>query len=84
MTLRKILVIGWLAILAVLSWQRTAVWKSNASLWGSAVRVAPCSIRAHYNLSKALEGSDPDLALNELRVAALLSSRMVPACGGTR
>ncbi len=75
--MKPILVILWLLALSFVTWQRVGVWRSNYTLWTSAVRVAPCSMRAHVNLAMASEGEQ---RLAEWRFAALLSIHEVPAC----
>lgn len=46
--------LGVLALLAVLTWQRSRVWHDDLSLWGDAVTRAPDSFRAQSNWGLAL------------------------------
>lgn len=66
-----------LAILAVLSHQRSRVWDSELALWSAAVRRAPHAYRAHMHLGGALEAEgDIAAALDGYRQAAVLAPQV--------
>ena len=46
-------------LLAVRSWVRNSDWKTEVSLWTSAVRSSPRSFKAHQGMADALYESDP-------------------------
>ena len=66
-----------LAILAVLSQQRSRVWDSEHALWSDAVRRAPHAYRAHMHLGGALEAEGEIAAsLDSYRRAAMLAPHL--------
>ena len=67
---------GMLLILAILTWQRNAVWKDEYTLWKDAVDRAPGMFRAQSNWGLALyERGDWDGALTAFEKAARLNPR---------
>ena len=41
-------------VLALLTWQQTAVWRDTGTLWSHVLKLDPNSSIAHYNLEKIL------------------------------
>lgn len=48
-----------IGLLAIGTWKRNPVWRSEVSLWTSAIEAAPNSFKAHSSLAEALYQSDP-------------------------
>jgi protein O-mannosyl-transferase len=64
-----------LLVLAVLSWQRCAVWQNATTLWRDAVRKSPCKSAAWERLGEASAAESPDKqeALQAFRTALQLN-----------
>lgn len=76
---KRILLALYLVLLCGLTYRRVTVWVDNRSVWTDAVATAPCSARAHWNLSQAWpEGSAE--RLSALQAAALVAMREDPRC----
>lgn len=73
----------WLAAMAVLSWQRSELWRSNATLFGHDVRTQPRSGRIQHNWAKVLEQrntpGDQAAARSHLQAAVDLDPRFAAA-----
>lgn len=54
---RRVLLGGWLVILAGVTSQQVRVWESEQSLWTQAVAWAPLKPRPHLNLGRAFDVS---------------------------
>jgi tetratricopeptide (TPR) repeat protein len=67
-----------IALLAVLTLARTAVWSSELTLWSDTVQRSPAKLRPRLQLARALP---PEAALLQLETAARLepASPLVPA-----
>ena len=66
--------LGSLFLMAILGWQRNAVWETPLSLWGDAVNKAPNAFRAQSNLGYALiERGDWSQAKSVLHEAVSLN-----------
>jgi tetratricopeptide (TPR) repeat protein len=50
----RIITITAIAILGIVSWQRSIVWASDLNLWLDAVRKNPANARAHFGMGTAL------------------------------
>jgi hypothetical protein len=64
--------------LSILTATHLRVWQDQRSLWADAVQHAPCSARAHWNLSQTLPQGP--VRLTHLQAVALLSIGEQPGC----
>lgn len=63
-----------LALMPVLTWQRSAVWKNDLTLWNDTVRKAPDAFVAHSNLALAqMNAGDFEAAVRGFTRAIALS-----------
>jgi hypothetical protein len=65
-------------VLSILTSNHLKVWQNQRTLWADAVQHAPCSARAHWNLSQTLPQGP--VRLMYLQAVALLSIGDQPGC----
>lgn len=74
-----VLVVGALTVCAVLTWQRSVIWRSDVTLWYDAWRRAPHKQRPANNLANALlRQNEPDAAFAVLQHTIASNTSALP------
>jgi len=82
--LARVCVIVALALCAVLTWERSRIWRSDVTLWYDAWRRAPHKQRPANNLANALlQRDNTDGALDVIQRTILSSTNTLPQLYGT-